>query len=527
MAKVLISDKMSSRAAEIFRERGITVDVKTGLPAEELKAIIGEYDGIAIRSSTKLTPELIEAGVNLKVIGRAGIGVDNVHLPTASKRGIIVMNTPFGNTVTTAEHSVAMIMAAARHLGAATASTRAGKWEKNRFMGKELAGKTLGIIGTGNIGSLVVERCLGLKMRVLAYDPFISRKRADDLGIELAASLEAFWPRVDVLTVHAPLSEQTRHLVDSRAFEQMKDGVIVVNCARGGIIDEGALVTALRSGKVFSAALDVFEHEPVKSHPLFEMENVVLTPHLGASTHEAQFNVAVQVAQQIADYLIKGTVQNALNIPSVSEKELPELRPWLNLGDRLGTTLGQLTEAGVRRLEIDFQGDVGRLNRKPIANAILNGLLRPMLDCGVNSVNAPLIAEERGIEVVETTRGASREGFNSLIGVTIVTEKRQRHISGTLFAGQPRIVAMNDVPIEANPEGTLLFIANQDTPGLIGRVGTLLGQNGINIANFHLGRREQGGAAIAFVNVDQPIVPELLAELARIPNVLEVKVVSY
>lgn len=528
MPKVLIADKMSSEAEAALLARGVEVDYKPGLTPEELKAILSEYDGVAIRSATKLTAELIEAATRLKVIGRAGIGVDNVNIPAASKRGVIVMNAPFGNATTTAELTVALALAAARHIPAATASTRAGKWEKNGFMGRELAHKTLGIIGTGNIGSLVVERFLGLKMRVVAYDPFISQQRAEDLGVTLAPTLDEFWPLIDVLTVHTPLIPATRHIVNADAFAKMKDGVIIINCARGGIIDEVALYNALKSGKVFAAGLDVFEKEPAKENPLFELDNVVFTPHLGASTQEAQVKVAVQIAEQIADYLLKGTVQNALNIPAVSEGELSTLRPYLNLADKLGTTLGQLTESGIKRVEILFEGEASALNRKPIINTVLNSLLSPMLESGVNLVNAPLIAEERGIEVVEASRRHSSKGFTSAIAVTITTERRERCITGTLLYGkEPRIVAMNNIPIEATPEGNLLFVANNDAPGLIGRVGTLLGDAGINIANFHLGRKEVGGRAIAFINVDQDVPSAIMEQLRTLQNVLEVKLVRY
>ncbi|MBT7766654.1 MAG: phosphoglycerate dehydrogenase, partial [Bdellovibrionales bacterium] len=449
MPKVLISDKMSTKAIEVFKQRGLEVDFCPDLSVEELKAVIPEYDGIAIRSATTLTPDLIAAATKLKVIGRAGIGVDNVDISSASKQGVIVMNTPFGNTATTAEHAVALMLAAARHIPEATASTRGGKWEKSRFMGRELFNKTLGIIGTGNIGALVVERFQGLKMNVLAYDPFISKQRASEMGIKLAETLEQFWPKIDFLTVHTPLTAKTKHLVNADAFSQMKDGVVVVNCARGGIFDEAALYDALKSGKVYAAGLDVFEQEPAKENPLFELDNVVFTPHLGASTAEAQVNVAVQIAEQISDYLLNGTVQNALNIPAVSEAELPKLRPYLNLAARLGTTLGQLTEAGVKRIEVLYEGDVADLNLKPITNTILNSLLAPMLETVVNLVNAPIIAAERGIEVVESTSTQTLQGFTSLVTVTITTEKRERSISGVVVNNNlPRVVAVDQIPID-------------------------------------------------------------------------------
>ena len=530
MPKVLIADKMSPRAEEVFRARGVEVDNRPGLSVEALKTIIADYDGIAIRSATRLTGELIHAATRLRVIGRAGIGVDNVDIPTASKKGIIVMNAPFGNSVTTAEHTVALALAAARHIAAATASTRAGKWEKNGFMGQELGGKTLGIIGTGNIGALVVERFQGLKMKVIAYDPYLSHERAEELGVELVHNLDDFWPRIDLLTVHTPLTRQTQHLVNADAFSKMKKTAIVVNCARGGIFDEKALYNALKSGQIYAAALDVFEEEPARDNPLFELDNVVFTPHLGASTHEAQENVAVQIAEQIADYLLKGTVQNALNIPAVSERELSTLRPFLNLADKLGTTLGQLVETGIRRVEVSYEGDVSQLSLKPLTNTLLNSLLAPtLLEAGINLVNAPLIAEERGIEVVESHNKRCRAGFTSMITVAITTERRERCISGALFNNgqQPRVVAMNRVPIEATPEGNLLFISNQDSPGLIGRVGSILGEANINIANFHLGRTELGGSAIAFINIDHDVPDAIMQALRAVKNVLEVKLVRY
>ncbi|MEO5379013.1 MAG: phosphoglycerate dehydrogenase [Magnetococcus sp. DMHC-6] len=528
MPKVLIADKMSPKAEEIFRSQGLDVDVITGLTPQELKTIIGAYHGIAIRSTTRLTDELIHAAINLRVIGRAGIGVDNVDIPSATKHGVIVMNAPFGNTITTAEHTVALTLAAARHLPAATASTRLGKWEKNGFMGRELYNKTLGIIGTGNIGALVVERFKALKMRVLAFDPYISRPRAEDMGIILAPTLDEFWPQVDVLTIHTPLTPHTRHIVNADAFAKMKDGVIVINCARGGVVDEAALYEALKSGKVFAAGLDVYEKEPAVDNPLFEFDNVVFSPHLGASTKEAQINVAIQIAEQISNFLLKGSVQNALNIPSVTEEDLPRLRPFLNLGDKLGTTLGQLTESSIRRVVITYEGELIDYNTKPITYAILNSLLTPMLGSHINLVNAPIIAEERGVEVIESSQPRSKKGFTSLINVAITTERRERCISGAVFHdGQPRVVAMNDVPIEATPIGNLLFISNQDSPGLIGKVGTILGDNNINIANFHLGRKSAGGHAIAFINVDNDVPFDVLQHLREIKNVLEVKLVRY
>ncbi|MGN7612761.1 phosphoglycerate dehydrogenase [Magnetococcales bacterium HHB-1] len=528
MAKVLISDKMSPKAEALFRERGIDVDYKPGMSPEELKAVIKDYDGLAIRSATKVTAEILEAATNLKVVGRAGIGVDNVDIPAASQKGVIVMNTPFGNTVTTAEHAIALMLGAARHLGTATPSTKAGKWEKSRFMGKELFNKNVGVLGTGNIGALVVERLQGLKMNVLAYDPFISKERAASMGITLVDNLDNFWPQLDFLTIHTPLTPKTRHIVNQDAFSKMKDGVIVVNAARGGVIDEEALYDALKSGKVFSAAVDVYEQEPARENKLFELDNIVCTPHLGASTTEAQENVAVDVASQISNYLLKGSVQNALNIPSVSEADMPKLRPYLNLADKMGSTLGQLTEAGVRAVRITYEGQVADLNCTPITTTILQAILTPLLDDSVvNLVNAPLIAKERGIEVSEGTKSTAGT-LTSKIRIVIETDLRERCITGALFKNEePRLVTINDIPVEVRPKGNLLFITNQDTPGLIGRVGTLLGDADINIADFHLGRKEKRGTALAVVRVDQDVSDALVEDILKIPNVIEAKRIQF
>ncbi|MGN7613493.1 phosphoglycerate dehydrogenase [Magnetococcales bacterium HHB-1] len=527
MPRVLISDKMSPRAEEIFKEKGIDVDYKPGMTPEELMGVIGQYDGLAIRSATKVTSEILQAASNLKVVGRAGIGVDNVDIPTASQKGVIVMNTPFGNTITTAEHAVALAMAAARHLGMATESTKKGLWEKSRFMGKELNGKVAGVLGVGNIGALVVERLQGLKMKVAAFDPFISRKRAEELGVTLVEKLEDFWPMIDLLSVHTPLTPKTRHLVNKEAFDQMKDGVIIVHAARGGVVKEDDLYDALKSGKVFSAGVDVYESEPARENKLFELDNVVLTPHLGASTTEAQVNVAVQVASQIADYLLTGTIQNALNIPSVAESDMPKLRPFLNLGEKLGMTLGQLTEAGVKRIKVHYTGEVTGLNTQPITTTIVKSILAPMLDTVVNLVNAPLIAKERGIDIEESSSTASGV-FSSQIQVTLTTERRERCLSGALFMGEePRLVSMNKIAVEAQPIGNVLVIVNQDVPGMIGRIGGVLGNAEINIAGFQLGRQAPDERAIALVNIDQEASREVMDQLRAIPNVIEVKQVRY
>ena len=524
MPKVLISDKMSPKAEAVFQEHGIEVDVKTDLSPDQLKEIIGDYDGLAIRSATKATAEIIEAGANLKVIGRAGIGVDNVDIPTASQKGVIVMNTPFGNTVTTAEHALALLISAARNVPQATASMKAEKWEKSKFAGVELYQKTLGVIGTGNIGSLVIERAHGLKMRVMAYDPFISQERADDLGVELV-ELDDLYKRADFITIHTPLTNATKHLVNDDAFAKMKDSAIVVNASRGGVVDEAALDRALEEGKIRGAGLDVFEEEPVHGHPLLRHDNFICTPHLGASTEEAQVNVAVQVAEQISDYLNKGIIQNAVNIPSVEEEELPLLQPYLNLGERLGSILGQLAEGGLKKVDIEYAGEVAGLNHKPITTTILKGLLDPILPDSVNLVNAPLLAEQRDIKIGETTRKQAEE-FTSRIRVTLGTEKGSWTIDGTLVHGTPRVVELNGVELELYPDGHLLYMANRDQPGLIGRIGTVLGEAGINIAGFQLGREAAHEQAVSFISVDQPVPADVLKKIGQVENVLEVREVN-
>jgi D-3-phosphoglycerate dehydrogenase len=525
MPKVLISDKMSSKAEEVFKEHGIDVDVKTGLSPEELQEIIGEYDGLAIRSATKATKEIIEAADNLKVIGRAGIGVDNVDIDTASQEGVIVMNTPFGNTVTTAEHAISLMVSAARNVPQASAALKEGRWEKTKWGGVELYQKTLGVIGTGNIGSLVIERAHGLKMKVIAYDPFISKERADDMGVELV-ELDDLYRRADFMTIHTPMTSATKHMVNDDAFDKMKEGAILINAARGGVVDENALDRALSEGKIRAAALDVFEDEPVgEDHPLLKHDNFIGTPHLGASTEEAQVNVAVQVAEQISDFLQRGIIQNAVNIPSVAEEEMPLLQPYLNLGERLGSILGQVAEGGLKKVDIEYAGEVSGYNHKPITTTILKGLLDPIMPESVNLVNAPLLAEQRDIKVSETTRKTAEE-FTSRVRVTLTTEKQNWTIDGTLVHGTPRVVEMNGVELELVPDGRLLYMANRDEPGLIGRIGSLLGEGGINIAGFQLGREAPHGSAISFISVDQEVPDSVMKEIAGQENVLAVRQVS-
>jgi D-3-phosphoglycerate dehydrogenase len=525
MPKVLISDELSQRAVEIFQERGIEAVVKTGLGEDELIAIVDEYDGLAVRSATKATEKLLDAANNLKVIGRAGIGVDNIDVKAATQRGIVVMNTPYGNSITTAEHSIAMMMALARELPAANASTHAGKWEKKRFMGVEVSGKTLGLIGAGNIGAVVASRAQGLKMRVVAYDPFLSPERANDLGIE-KVELDKLYARADFITLHVPLTDTTRNLVGKAAFAKMKKGVRIVNCARGGIIVEDDLRAALDSGQVAGAALDVFTVEPAKENILFGRDDVICTPHLGAATAEAQEKVALQVAEQMSDYLLTGAVTNALNMPSVTAEEAPKLRPYMALAELLGSFAGQLTETGLKAFKIEFEGHVAELNTRPLVAAALTGLLRPLLD-SVNMVSAPVIARERDIRCTEIKRDEPVD-YETLIRLTVTTERMSRSVAGTLFGGaRPRIVEIKDIPIEAEIGPHMLYITNKDKPGVIGDLGQMLGEAKVNIATFHLGRAEEGGDAIALLQVDQAVEKALLDRIAALPNVLQVKALEF
>jgi D-3-phosphoglycerate dehydrogenase len=522
MPKILISDKLSQAAVDIFVSRGLEVDVKPGLSPAELRAIIGDYDGLAIRSNTKVTKELLDVATRLKIVGRAGIGVDNVDLKSATARGVVVMNTPHGNSITTAEHAMAMMFALARQIPEATASTKAGRWEKNRFMGVELTGKTLGLIGAGNIGSIVADRAQGLRMRVVAYDPFLSEKRALAIGVE-KLELSEVLARADFMTLHTPLTDATRHLISRDALARCKRGVRIINCARGGLIDEAALFDALSSGQVAGAALDVFETEPAKESPLFALENVVCTPHLGASTNEAQENVALQVAEQMADFLLTGAVTNAINTPSVSAEDAPRLRPYMDLLQKLGAFAGQLTLAQdgmIRRIAIDYEGAAAPLNHKPLTGAALAGLLSPVL-AGVNMVNAPVAARDHGIDVSETVHDRPGE-YQTLVRMTVTTDRSTRSIAGTLFAGnKTRLVEINSIPVEADFGRHMLYVTNKDKPGFIGKFGETLARHGINIATFHLGRAAAGGDAICLVSVDDDVSESVLAEVRGLPLVVQ------
>ena len=513
MPRVLVSDKLSPTAVQIFKDRGVEVDYlpDLGKDKDKLLEVIGQYDGLAIRSATKVTEKLINAATNLKVIGRAGIGVDNVDIPAASRRGIIVMNTPFGNSITTAEHAIAMIFALARQLPEANASTHAGKWEKNRFMGVEITGKTLGVIGCGNIGSIVATRGVGLKMHVIAYDPFLSDSRAEELGVE-KVELDELFKRSDFITLHTPMTEKTKGIINADAISRMKKGVQIVNCAQGGLIVEADLLAALKSGKVAGAALDVFETEPATESPFFGLENVVATPHLGASTTEAQENVALQIAEQMSDYLIKGAVSNAINMPSITAEEAPRLKPFVKLAEVLGAFVGQVTEEPIKEVEILFDGSTATMNTRALISAALAGLIRPQV-ADVNMVSAPIMVKERGIIVSEVKRDKSGV-FDGYIKLTVKTEKQTRSIAGTCFSDhKPRFIQIKGINLDAEVGSHMLYTTNADAPGIIGLLGTVCGENGVNIANFQLGRDRPGGDAIALLYLDAPFPDDVLAKV--------------
>lgn len=521
--KVLISDALSPAAVQIFKDRGIEVDFQPALgkDKDKLAEIIGNYDGLAIRSATKVTAKMLEKATKLKVIGRAGIGVDNVEIPAATAKGIIVMNTPFGNSITTAEHAITMMLSLAREIPQADASTQAGKWEKNRFMGVEITGKVLGVIGCGNIGSIVCDRAQGLKMKVIGFDPFLSPERAKDLGVE-KVELDELLKRADFITLHTPLTDKTRNILDTAALAKTKKGVRIVNCARGGLVDEKALRDALDSKHVAGAAFDVFVEEPATSNILFGHPNVICTPHLGASTNEAQENVALQVAEQMSDYLLSGAISNAVNFPSITAEEAPKLKPFVALAEKLGSFAGQLTETGIQKVQITYQGEVAQMKVKALTSAALSGLLRPMLG-DVNVVSAPVVAKERGMVVEETVREGEGD-YESLITVSVTTERQTRSVSGTVYHdGKPRLIDVKGIRIDAEFGDSMIYVTNEDKPGFIGKFASLLGDAKINIATFNLGRLAEGGDAIALVEVDGPVPAEVLAKVQALPHVKQAK----
>jgi D-3-phosphoglycerate dehydrogenase len=521
---VLIADELSPKALELFRSRGVEVDVRVGLKKPELVDIIAGYDGLAVRSATKADKDVIAAAKRLKVIGRAGIGVDNIDIPAATARGIVVMNTPFGNSITTAEHAIALLFAAARQIAAADASTQAGKWEKNRFMGVELYAKTLGLIGCGNIGALVAERALALKMKVIAYDPFLSPERAIKLGVE-KVELDELLSRADAVSLHTPLTGKTQNILSAQAIAATKRGVIIVNAARGGLVDEAALRAALESGQVAAAGFDVFVTEPAKESVLFGAPNFVATPHLGASTNEAQENVALQVAEQMSDYLQAGAVTNALNMASISAEEASRLKPFIGLIDKLGAFAGQIADDGLEAVEIEYEGEVAQLNTQPLTATALASLMRPLMP-DVNMVSAPVILKQRGIPLKESRRDTSPI-YGSLIRIKVLTGGRWRTLAGVVNAGTAKIVEVKGMALEADFHPVMLLINNLDKPGFIGALGTMLGEANINIATFHLGRHAADQDAIAIVGVDQ-VVPEVIQQKLRaLPHVRYVKVLKF
>ena len=517
--RVLISDALSPAAVQIFKDRGIdvTFDPSLGKDKDKLAAVIKDYDGLAIRSASKATAKLIEAAPNLKVIGRAGIGVDNVDIPAATAKGIIVMNTPFGNSITTAEHAVALMFALARQLPAADVSTQAGKWEKNRFMGVELEAKTLGLIGAGNIGSSVARKAVGIGMKVVAYDPYLTPERAVAMGVE-KAELDVLLARADFITLHVPMTEATKNILSKEALAKCKKGVRIINCARGGLVDEEALAEAIKAGHVAGAAFDVFSVEPAETNPLFGLENVICTPHLGASTNEAQENVALQVAEQMSDYLLTGAITNAVNFPSISAEEAPKLKPFVSLGEKLGAFLGQLTEAPIKSIRIQYEGAVGDLNVRPITAAAITGVLRSFLP-EINMVNSLMSAKDKGIQIDEVKRAAEGD-YDSRIYIEVVAEDMARNAAGTVYQdGKPRITEIRGIQMDAEFAPHMLYVRNDDKPGFIGQFGSLLGEKGINIATFNLGRTGPGGDAICFVAVDEAISDDTLAAIGKIPMV--------
>ncbi|WP_299281395.1 phosphoglycerate dehydrogenase [uncultured Tateyamaria sp.] len=511
--KVLISDKLSEAAVQIFRDRGIEVDFQPdlGKDKDKLAAVIGDYDGLAIRSATRVTPTILKNATNLKVIGRAGIGTDNIDKDAASKKGVIVMNTPFGNMITTAEHAIAMMFAVARQIPEASTSTHAGKWEKSKFMGTELTGKTLGVIGAGNIGGIVCDRARGLKMKVLAFDPFLGEEKAAKMGVE-KVELEDLIKRADFITLHVPKTEQTANMITAERIAMMKPGVRIINCARGGLVDEAALAEALKSGHVAGAAFDVFAEEPAKENPLFNLPNVVVTPHLGAATTEAQENVALQVAEQMSNYLLTGAVENALNMPSVTAEEAMVMGPWVKLAGHLGAFVGQMTDEPIKAINILYDGSVAAMNLDALNCGVIAGIMK-RANPDVNMVSAPIIAKERGIQISTTNQDKSGT-FDGYIKVTVVTDKRERSVAGTVFSdGKPRFIQIKGINIDAEIGANMLYTTNEDVPGIIGLLGNTMGKNGVNIANFTLGRANEGGEAIALLYVDHPIPGDVLKTL--------------
>ncbi len=520
--KVLVSDNISPKGIEILKNAGLEVDVKVGMKPEELRVLIGDYHGLVIRSATKVTPQIIDAAKNLKIVGRAGSGLDNVDIPAATRKGIVVMNTPGGNTITTAEHTIALMLALARQVPQATMSLKEGKWEKKRFTGVELFNKTLGIIGIGKIGSQVAKRAQALAMNIIAYDPYLSEEKANAIGVE-KVELKELFSRSNFITIHTPITPETRNLINKETIKKMKKGVRIINCARGGIVNEKDLYDALVEGKVAGAALDVFEKEPPEGNPLMTLENLICTPHLGAATKEAQENVAIAVAEQIVDYLINRTIRNAVNFPSIPVDQVAKLQPYINLAEKLGVLAAQIFEDAMREITIEYYGEASEVDTAAIKIAAIKGLLTPVLKEEVNFVNAPIIAKERGIEVKET-KSAGAIDYQSMIKIRIKAKDKESYFAGTLSSKKdPRVIAIDDFEVEIIPEGELLFIFNIDKPGVIGNIGTILGKHNINIARMQFGREAPGGRAISVVTIDTPATLPIIEEIKGLPNILSVK----
>ncbi len=521
--RVLVSDNISDKGVEILKNAGLSVDVKTKLSPSELINIIGEYEGLVVRSATKVTAEVVNAAKKLKVVGRAGAGLDNIDVPASTKKGVVVMNTPGGNTVTTAEHAVAMLLSLVRMIPQATASTKSGKWEKSKFTGQEFYNKTLGIVGMGRVGGHVAKLGQGLLMNVLAYDPYLSQENAQKMGVELV-SLDEIYRRSDFITIHSPLTAETRNLIGAEAISKMKDGVLIVNCARGGIVDEAALYEGLKSSKIGGAAFDVFVQEPVDAqNPLLSLENFVCTPHLGASTTEAQENVALAIAEQMVDYLTKGVIRNAANFPSVSPDVLPRLQPYISLAEKLGAFQACISEGAIEKVSIEYRGKVAELSAAPLTIAALKGLLTPILEDSVNYVNAPIIAQERGIGV-EESKNRDAGDYISLITIKVQTSAGNNEAKGALFSRRdPRIIEINGYPLEVVPEGYMIVLSNVDKPGVVGNIGSILGQHNINIARMQFGRDVPGGKVLSVISIDTPASSQLMEQMSKLPNVLSVK----
>ncbi|MFX0543016.1 phosphoglycerate dehydrogenase [Roseovarius sp. S4756] len=525
--KVLVSDKLSETAVQIFRDRGIDVDFQPdlGKDKDKLAEVIGDYDGLAIRSATKVTEKILENAHKLKVIARAGIGTDNIDKVAASKKGVIVMNTPFGNMITTAEHAIAMMFAVARQIPEASASTHAGKWEKSRFMGTELTAKTLGVIGAGNIGGIVCDRARGLRMKVIAYDPFLSEAKADKMGVE-KVELDDLLARADFITLHVPLTDQTRNILSRENLEKTKKGVRIINCARGGLVDEEAAADLLKSGHIAGAAFDVFAEEPATENPLFGLPNVVCTPHLGAATTEAQENVALQVAEQMSDYLLTGAVSNALNMPSVTAEEAKVMGPWIKLAGHLGSFIGQMTDEPIKAINILYDGVASKMNLAALTSASVAGIMKAV-NPEVNMVSAPVVAKERGIKI-STTHQDKSGAFEGYIKLTVVTDKRERSIGGTIFSdGKPRFIQIKGINIDAEIGRHMLYTTNRDEPGIIGALGNTMGGSGVNIANFTLGRSNAGGEAIALLYVDALVPDDVIEKLHQTGYFQQIKPLEF